>query len=801
MPLPMPAPAPRYDRILLPGLRLMQRFTMGAKIIACCALALVPLFGLTAWASWLQWQALSTTQQELTGTRQLRALGTVVELARTHRGLARQTLLELPGAAERLRATRQALEQALTEAQPHLADTHDGLLSRRWQVARDASRRIAQLDAAQLPGALWETETEQIVRLTDLVQLVGERSGLLLDPQGGPFFLMDLSVQHFGPWAESIARLGDIGTAGIAQGSWIDEDLRLLHAHALQVRWRAHAITQRLETLQRFGEAQPANWNGARALAEKLAQQAEHASVNVNDPALANQHAALGEQALDAARRLNNEVLRRLDDLLEQRVADHRRIIALQVSVCLAVALVMLYCGLCLYVGFGGGLRSLRQAVKAVADGDLTHAGRVDSDPELNQIQQQLGQMSRQLSSTVANIRSTAARLAMSGEQLSGDATALAQRTESQAGALAQTAASVRQVSDTVDQTARSARAVTLRAEQASNVADEGRRSMHEAVEAMRVIETSARRTGEIVGMIEDIAFQTNMLALNASVEAAKAGEAGRGFSVVAEEVRKLAQRSSQAAQEVGGLLESSARQIGEGMTRITAVDLTLGDIAQGIRDVAGTLQTITEAATGQSGALEELTRTVVELDGITRENAEMVRASHLTTQALMDHASSLTDAVQAIRLWQGSSDEARALVDQAVALIRQQGLAGALPTLHDPAGPFIDRDLYLFAIGRDGVYRVSGSDPDLVGQPLAPIATRDGDLLSAAAWRIGAAGGGWVEYQISNPLTLEMEYKASYIRQVDDDLVIGCGVYKRQGVIAGRVHRRGVDQGAALSV
>jgi methyl-accepting chemotaxis protein len=792
----MHAPTPRHARVLQPGLRLMQRFTMGAKIIACCALALLPLFGLTAWASWLQWQTLTSAQQEMAGTQQLRALGTVAHLARSHRSQARLTLIALPGATERLRTTRQALEQALTEADSLLSTAPDELLRQRWQVARDESRRLARLDADHLPGALWETETSQLEQLNDLAQLVGERSGLLFDPQGASYFLMDLALEQVSAWAESIARLGEIGAAGIVQGSWIDKDQRLLHAHALQLRERSHAIGQRLEALQRFGEAMPVNWSGARALADKLAQQTENAAVNVTDPAAAGAHAALGEQALDAARRLDAELLRRLDGLLEQRVAASWRVLLLQATVCVAVGLAMLYFGLCLYIGFGGGLKSLQSAVKAVASGDLTHSGRVDGDPELDQIQQQLSQMARQLSSTVADIRSTAARLAMSGEQLTGDATALAQRTESQATALAQTAAAVRQVSDTVDQTARRASAVTQRAEQASSVAEEGRRSMHEAVEAMRVIETSARRTGEIVGMIEDIAFQTNMLALNASVEAAKAGEAGRGFAVVAEEVRKLAQRSSQAAHEVGELLESSARQIGEGMTRITAVDLTLGDIVHGIRDVADTLQIITEAATGQSSALGELTRTVVELDGITRDNADMVRASHATTQALMNHASSLTTAVQDIRLWQGSSDEARALVDRAVALIHQQGLATALPALHDPDGPFIDRDLYLFAIGRDGIYRVSGSDPELVGQPLPPIATRDGDLLSAAAWRVGPSGG-WVEYQISNPLTLEMEDKASYIRQVDDDLVIGCGVYKRQGVVAGRVRRLAAEAGA----
>jgi len=428
--------------------------------------------------------------------------------------------------------------------------------------------------------------------------------------------------------------------------------------------------------------------------------------------------------------------------------------------------------------------------VQAVSQGDLTYRCGTGGELELAGIGTALTEMSRRLSGTVSEVRSTATRLSTASLQLSTDATALAQRTESQAVSLSQTAASVRHLNATVEDTARRARAVTQRAEQARSVADEGRQSMREVVSTMQAIEDGARRTHEIVGVIEDIAFQTNMLSLNASVEAAKAGESGKGFAVVADEVRKLAQRSSQAAQEVSTLLEDSSRQIGEGATRIAAMDLTLGDITTGVREVAETLSVIADAAGRQSQSIGELTSTIGDLNGITRDNAAMVRASHQATQSLMGQADDLNLAVREIRLWQGSSDEALALVHQAAELIRELGLEAAQPILHSRDGGFRDRDLYIFAFDRQGIYRVCGTDPSLVGQTCPPIPTRGGPLLSAAAWQIAEGGGGWVEYQISHPLTLEVVDKASYVLPAGDDLAVGCGVYRSLGIVENSVAR-----------
>lgn len=770
-------------RLLRPGLQLMRRFTMGSKIIACCALALLPLCGLTGWASWQQWQRLDETRRELRGSAQLRLLAEVGRLAREQRLLGELAQAGLPVVAGQAQDQRTRLSAAIDAVTRRFEADGDALLQAQWQSWSSAWRGTT--------GYPWSQEAASLDRLEALVLLVGERSRLLLEPDGAPYFLMDLAVQHLPPWVESIAQAGGLGATLLATPNAETADPATLQALRQLLAWRAEAIARRTQALQRFGEDEPPGWTAARELARHLAERLPTQPIVEAAPEKARAHAAFAQQVLHATGQLEASVLSRLDALLLQRAERLTQVLLLQGLLCLGVGAAMLYLGLCLYLAFGHGLRQLRQSVQAVAAGDLTHMSRIDSDRELDAIQQALGGMSRQLSGTVAGIRSTATRLGMSGERLSTDTTALAQRTESQATALAQTSLAVRQVSDSVAHTARHAHAVSERAGQACLIADEGRRSMREAVMAMQEIEASARRTGEIVDLIEDIAFQTNMLALNASVEAAKAGERGRGFSVVAEEVRKLAQRSSQAAQEVGQLLETSARQIGEGANRIGSVDLTLADIAQGIREVSGTLQQIADAASGQSTALGELTLTVASLDEITRENAAMVRASHQATEALMDHAGSLTQGVRSIRLWQGSSDEAHDLVDRAAALIASQGLAASLEALHDPQGEFRDRDLYLFGLSRDGHYRIFGLDRSRVGQPVPPIATRSGDLLDAMAWQVAQAGGGWVDYQISHPQTLELEDKASYVRQVDDDLVIGCGVYRRQGVLDGAGTRR----------
>ena len=762
----------------------MRRLSMGSKIAACCALTLLPLLGLTGWASWLQWQTWQTAELELQGARQIAALMKLVEKGQHHRSAVQQRVIGHAGASQALELARKDLAATLEvldrqfgasagsgafpDAATHLQSWHQ-LLSESTEPAS---------------ANLWQRHSDLLMALSDLLHLVGDDSRLLLDPESASYQLMDLAVLQVPAWSDALTSLTDLAAAKMASDVLPDAERHQLVAQAMRVRERLREMDRRGSALRRSGEALPTGWEASRRLGQELATVSVALLDEAARPESVQSLLEAGAQASYAAHHLGEAARLRLEELLRQRQHDAQQIVVLQWALFLAVACMMLYLGLAMYKNYRHTVHGLQSAVQAVSQGDLTHRCETGWELELAGIATALTDMSRRLSGTVAEVRSTATRLSTASLQLSTDATALAQRTESQAVSLSQTAASVRHLNATVEDTAQRARAVTQRAEQARSVADEGRQSMREVVSTMQAIEDSARRTHEIVGVIEDIAFQTNMLSLNASVEAAKAGQSGKGFAVVADEVRKLAQRSSQAAQEVSTLLEDSSRQIGEGATRIAAMDLTLGDITTGVREVADTLSVIAQAAGQQSQAIGELTNTIGELNGITRDNAAMVRASHEATQSLMGQADDLNLAVREIRLWQGSSDEALALVHRAAELIREVGLEAAVPILHARDGGFRDRDLYIFGFDRQGIYRIAGSDPSLVGQTCPPIPTRGGPLLSAAAWQIAEGGGGWVEYQISHPLTLEVVDKASYVLQADDNLTVGCGVYRSQGIV-----------------
>ncbi|MFG5410565.1 methyl-accepting chemotaxis protein, partial [Piscinibacter sakaiensis] len=282
------------------------------------------------------------------------------------------------------------------------------------------------------------------------------------------------------------------------------------------------------------------------------------------------------------------------------------------------------------------------------------------------------------------------------------------------------------------------------------------------------------------IGVIDGIAFQPNILALNAAVEAARAGEAGRGFAVVAGEVRNLAQRSSAAAGEIRALIKDSTEQVGGSVTRINRVSETLAAVVAGVQDVSTRLRGIADASVEQSTGLREMTASVGNLDEITRQNAFMVEESTLASQELVERADRLRGAVASIRLRQGSADEARALVERAIAQVQQVGLLRAAEAFRDRSQGYVDRDLYIWVVDRQGTYRVHGAKPGSEGQRVHAIPGIDGDRFVADVWAVAGRGGGWVEYDILNLETGQVQPKASYVVPIDDQLALGCGVYRQ---------------------
>src|SRR5471030_782990 len=251
--------------------------------------------------------------------------------------------------------------------------------------------------------------------------------------------------------------------------------------------------------------------------------------------------------------------------------------------VCFVLGMVAVALSISLQRYLARSLQPLQAGVRAMKDGDLSGRIATASRDEFGAIAASLDDMNANMSALVADIRSEATFVSQASESLAVGTTELAQRTERQAASLEQTSASVQDLSGSVKQNALDARAVEQLASRVHEMAESGGSRMREAVTTMHAIRSSSQRVHDIIGVIDGIAFQTNILALNAAVEAARAGENGRGFAVVAAEVRTLALRSSGAAQEIKALIATSSAQVAAGASRIDEVGELLASVVSGI--------------------------------------------------------------------------------------------------------------------------------------------------------------------------------------------------------------------------
>jgi hypothetical protein len=248
---------------------------------------------------------------------------------------------------------------------------------------------------------------------------------------------------------------------------------------------------------------------------------------------------------------------------------------------------------------------------------------------------------------------------------------------------------------------------------------------------------------------------------------------------VVATEVRQLAQRCGEAAGQIKVLISLSHQQTHTTVARVQASSQALKTVVDGVRQVATRLAGVAQNSSEQSQGLKALMGAVGSLDEITRQNGALVDESTQAADALVTRAALLAQAVVSVRLRQGSADEAQALVQRALRLLQSLGLAAAKATLHSTADGFVDRDLYVFLVDREGRYVLHGAKPALEGQRVHELPGIDGDRFVQDAWAAAKAGGGWVEYQIVNPRSGQVQPKASWVVAYDKNCVMGCGIYR----------------------
>jgi len=296
-------------------------------------------------------------------------------------------------------------------------------------------------------------------------------------------------------------------------------------------------------------------------------------------------------------------------------------------------------------------VESTVDAVVRIAGGDLETKIESPGKDEISWLRSELNSMRKKLRTMVLQVRQTVDGVNTASAEIASGNTDLSSRTESQASALQQTASSMQQLAGAVRSTAQNTQKARTEVAQSSAVATRGAQTMQDVVSRMGEIHASATRIGEIVGVIDGIAFQTNILALNAAVEAARAGEHGRGFAVVASEVRALAQRSSTAAREIKTLIGDSTAKVDAGSRLVDDAGHTMQEILDSVKRVSTLIGEIADAGESQSSGIGQMNQAVSQIDSMTQQNAALVEQLAAAAQSLQGQSSSLSEAMGSFRV------------------------------------------------------------------------------------------------------------------------------------------------------
>ena len=358
------------------------------------------------------------------------------------------------------------------------------------------------------------------------------------------------------------------------------------------------------------------------------------------------------KEGIDALGRLQLDVAKQEYDTVHDRSVNTRN---LAIAGMIGGLALLAWIGFLLIRSITRPLDSAVKLARAVAEGDLTQRIDVRSRDEVGQLLQALKDMNDSLVRVVGQVRAGVDTVATASNQIASGNLDLSSRTEEQASSLEETASSMEELTSTVKQNAENARQANQLVVSTADVAVKGGEVVGQVVHTMASIKESSRKIADIIGVIDGIAFQTNILALNAAVEAARAGEQGRGFAVVASEVRNLAQRSAGAAKEIKTLIEDSVAKVDTGGQLVDQAGHTMGEIVASVKRVTDIMSEIAAASAEQSSGIEQVNQAITQMDDVTQQNAALVEEAAAAAESLQDQAAKLADAVSVFRLEAGA--------------------------------------------------------------------------------------------------------------------------------------------------
>ncbi|NMM05784.1 methyl-accepting chemotaxis protein [Polaromonas sp.] len=358
-----------------------------------------------------------------------------------------------------------------------------------------------------------------------------------------------------------------------------------------------------------------------------------------------------GRSTVAAIGKLINLLSKEAEAGSEQRNADLQTVATWMLVSCVLVIAGALTFTILMVRSMSKRLNMATKRANELAELHLDAAATDHGNDEVSAMMGALNTMRDKLVDAISEVRQGTDTIATASSQIAAGNMDLSSRTEQQASSLEETAASMEELTSTVKQNADNARQANQLAESASNVAVKGGRVVSQVVDTMSAINSSSKKIVDIIGVIDGIAFQTNILALNAAVEAARAGEQGRGFAVVAAEVRNLAQRSAAAAKEIKTLIGDSVDKVEEGSKQVLEAGKTMDEIVGSVKRVTDIMAEISVASQEQTSGIEQINQAITQMDQVTQQNAALVEEAAAAAQSLQEQASGLSQVVSVFRL------------------------------------------------------------------------------------------------------------------------------------------------------
>jgi methyl-accepting chemotaxis protein len=587
--------------------------------------------------------------------------------------VAHRELRKLEGVmmAHREAAIRAALDPA---KRPEAEALNERVLRQLVEMESGATRNGADVEAgkliAGLRGSLQEVARsmtegnadevlfgsgEALSRAVLLMAQVTSRSGLVVDNDEATYYLSRIAIERLPTLLARLSEARALSILVVARGTGTASEAERLRATAV-LSWAdlqalsSHArdlARVRPQVAQQANQPLPELMAAGQSFLRSLDALALAARTSSRDHAWVYENDASVVRGLAMYDRLHQELMVLLDSRVEELSSRRNLLVGVNLLVVGLAALFAYF----LMRSVRASIANAAEVAHRVAGGDLTRVEEIRGRDETARLMHSLNHMTQGLARMVGEVRAASETIGSDVRSLGEGNRDLSARTEGQANAIEEAAASMEELTASVRQNQDTARETQRIASTATDATSRGIEAATRVVENMESIRTSTKRVGEIVGMIDSIAFQTNILALNAAVEAARAGEHGRGFAVVAAEVRSLAKRCADSAREIKGLVLGASQQVTDGAKLVDEVSEAIGEINARVIEVGHLMNRIVAASGEQSSGIEQVDQTISQMERVTQQNAALVEEIVAATESLTQQTARLGALVGVFRL------------------------------------------------------------------------------------------------------------------------------------------------------